>query len=167
MNRIFRSSKTLLTGAAGQQHQGGAVLFIGLIMLMVAAIIVVSGVRSVVMEKNMASNSQYEMLVFQAAETAIEGMLADYDAFVAAINTPTGDPPPSRSFSVDHDDNQFVITSDATITVETPTIPIGYSIGDFVNYPFTIISSGEIASINALATHTQTASKIAPFLRSP
>jgi PilX N-terminal len=168
MIHCYSTGKAPLTGVTDHQHQSGAVLLIGLIILMVAAIIVVSGVHSVVMEKNMASNSQYEMLVFQAAETAIEGMLADDAALVAAVNTPTGDPPPSRTYPVDHADAQFTITSDATITVGTPTIPIGgYSIEDFRSYPFTIVSSGEIASINASATHTQTASKIAPFLRSP
>jgi PilX N-terminal len=167
MSQRYSTCKTPLCGVAGRAYQGGAVLLIGLVMLMVAAIIVVSGVRAVVMEKNMASNSQYEMLVFQAAETAIEGMLTDDSAFVAAINTPTGDPPPSRTYPVDHADNQFTIASDATIVVGTPNVPIGYSIGDFVNYPFTITSSGKIASINASATHTQTASKVAPFLRSP
>ena len=168
MNQRHSTGQPSLTGMAGHQYQGGAVLLIGLIILMVAALIVVSGIRSVVMEKNMASNSQYQMLVFQAAETAIEGMLADDSALVAAVNTPAAGTPPSRTYSVDHADAQFTITSDATITVGTPTIPIGgYSIEDFRSYPFTIISSGEIASINASATHTQTASKIAPFLRSP
>jgi hypothetical protein len=119
------------------------------------------------MEKTMASNSQYEMLVFQAAETAIEGMLADDTAFVAAINTPSGSAPPSRTFSVGHADHSFAMTSNATITAGAPSVPIGYSIGEFVSFPFTISSTGEIASINATATHTQTASKVAPFLRSP
>jgi hypothetical protein len=168
MSQRYSTCMTPLSGVAGRAYQGGAVLLIGLVMLMVAAIIVVSGVRSVVMEKNMASNSQYEMLVFQAAETAIEGMLADDSALVDAINTPSASPSPSRTFSVDHADSSFTITSDATITAGTPTVPIGgYSIEDFRNYPFTIVSSGKIASINASATHTQTASKIAPFLHSP
>jgi hypothetical protein len=169
MNQRHSTGQPPLTVVAcHHQYQGGAVLLIGLIILMVAALIVVSGVRSVVMEKNMASNSQYQMLVFQAAETAIEGMLADDTALVDAVNTPSGDPLTSRTFSVEHADDKFTMTSDATIEVGTPTIPIGgYSIEDFRSYPFTIISSGEIPSINASATHTQTASKIAPFLRSP
>jgi hypothetical protein len=167
MNRISRSCKSPLASMASYQRQRGAVLFVALITLFLSAIIVVSGVRSVIMEKTMASNSQYEMLVFQAAETAIEGMLADDAAFVAAINTPSGSAPPSRTYSVGHADYSFAITSDATITSGTPSIPIGYSIGDFVTFPFTISSSGGIASINAAATHTQTASKVAPFLRSP
>jgi hypothetical protein len=167
MNKNDDTRRPTLTGAPGHQHQGGAVLFIGLITLFLAAVIVVSGVRSVVMEKNMAGNNQYQMLVFQAAETAIEGMLADNGAFVAAINTPNDKTPPSRTYSVGHEAYHFAIASSATITVEEPSVPIGYSIGDFVNYPFTIIGSGQIASINAAAAHTQTASKIAPYLHSP
>jgi Tfp pilus assembly protein PilX len=169
MNQCHSTGKIPLTGVSGHPHQGGAVLLVGLIILMVAAIIVVSGMHSVVMEKNMAGNSQFEMLVFQAAETAIEGMLADDSALVDAVNTPVSSPPTSRTFSVGHADaTQIAITSNATMRVGTPTIPIGgYSIEDFRSYPFTITSSGEIASINASATHTQTASKIAPFLRSP
>ena len=71
-------------------------------MLLLISIIGVAGIRSVVMEKNMATNNQYEMLVFQGAESAIEGVLADDDVFVDAINTATGDPPPTRSFTLDH-----------------------------------------------------------------
>jgi hypothetical protein len=169
MRQADESCNNSFPCTASFRHQGGAVLFVGIIVLVVAAIIVASSIRSVIMEKNMSSNSQYEMLVFQAAETAIEGMLADDTALVAAINTPVSGTPPSRSFSVGHASYSaaLTITSDANITVGTPTIPIGYSIGEFVNYPFTIVSTGGIAPINAATTHTQTASKVAPFLRSP
>ena len=152
------------SGVPARHKQSGAALFIGLVILVVIAIIGVSGVRSVVMEKNMASNNQYRMLVFQAAETAIEGTLADNTAFVAAINTPTSGTWPTRSYSVTHTSNQFTVSSDAEIQVGAPTVPIGYSIGEFVSYPFTITGDGAIASINASDTHVQTASKIAPYL---
>ena len=133
-------------------------------LLLVIAIIGVSGVRSVVMEKSMATNNQYHMLVFQAAETAIEGTLADNTAFVAAINTPTSGTWPTRTYAVQHASNPFAITSTAEISVGAPTVPIGYSIGEFVTYPFTITGDGAIASINAADTHVQTADKIAPYL---
>jgi len=151
--------------STARRKQDGAALFIGLMILVVIAIIGVSGVRSVVMEKNMAANNQYRMLVFQAAETAIEGTLADNTAFVAAINTPTSGTWPTRSYSVTHASNLFTVTSDAEIQVGAPTVPIGYSIGEFVSYPFTITGDGAIASISASDTHIQTASKIAPYLR--
>lgn len=148
--------------AAGQQT--GAVLFVSLIMLLLISIIGVAGIRSVIMEKNMATNNQYEMLVFQGTESAIEGVMADDDAFVAAVNTPLGDPAPVRSFTLDHDSYSFGISSNAAISAGTPEIAIGYSLGEFMNYPFTITATSAIASINASDRHVQTASKIAPYL---
>jgi len=146
------------------RRQSGAALFVGLVMLLLISIIGVAGIRTVIMEKNMATNNQYEMMVFQGAESAIEGVLADDDAFVDAINTPTGDPFPVRSFTLDHADNSFSIASSATISAGVPEVPIGFTLGDFVSYPFTVTSSSTIASINAADTHVQTANKIAPYL---
>ncbi|MGB5438344.1 MAG: PilX N-terminal domain-containing pilus assembly protein [Gammaproteobacteria bacterium] len=148
----------------GSMRQSGAVLFVSIIMLLLIAIIGVAGIRSVVMEKNMATNNQYEMLVFQGTESAIEGVMADDDAFVAAINTAIGASPPTRSFTLDHGSYSFNITSAATIAAGTPEVAVGFSLGEFVSYPFTITSSSAIASINASDTHVQTASKIAPYL---
>jgi Tfp pilus assembly protein PilX len=144
--------------------QSGSALLIGLIILVVITLIGVSGVRGVIMEKNMASNNQYKVLVFQAAETGIEGALADGSAFVAAINTPVSGTWPTRNYNVTHADNKFAVTSTAQIQVGTPTVPVGYSIGEFVSYPFTITSDGAIASINAADRHIQKATKIAPYL---
>lgn len=152
------------SGYPSRHKQTGAALFIGLMLLLVIAIIGVSGVRSVIMEKNMTSNNQYHMLVFHAAETAIEGTLADDTAFVAAINTPLASPWPTRNYAVTHASNPFAVSSTAEIAVGTPVVPIGYTIGEFVTYPFTITGDGAIASINAADTHVQTASKIAPLL---
>jgi type II secretory pathway pseudopilin PulG len=133
-------------------------------MLLLISIVAVAGIRGVVMEKNMATNNQYEMLVFQGAESAIEGVLADDAVFVAAINTTTGDTPPTRSFTLDHNNHNFSMTSGATVSAGVPAVPVGYTLGDFVSYPFTITSTSTIASINAADTHVQTASKIAPYL---
>jgi len=97
----------------------------------------------------MSTNNQYEMLVFQGAESAIEGVLSDAGAFVAAINTATGDDPPVRSFTLDHDDHSFSMTAGATVAAGVPEVPVGFTLGDFVSYPFTITSSSSIASINS------------------
>ncbi|MGB5605560.1 MAG: PilX N-terminal domain-containing pilus assembly protein [Gammaproteobacteria bacterium] len=164
MNRINIASFKLLTGAGYARRQAGTALFIVLMILLLISIIGVAGIRSVVMEKNMATNNQYEMMVFQGAESAIEGVLVDDDVFVEAINTASGDPAPTRTFTLDHGSNSFNITSSASVTAGTATIPVGYTLGDFVSYPFTINSSASIASINASDTHIQTASKIAPYL---
>ena len=164
MNRPGFACTGSRTTVNAVRRQSGAVLFVGLVMLLLISIVGVAGIRSVVMEKNMAMNSQYEMLVFQGAESAIEGVLADDDAFVAAINTAIGDPPPARSFTLDHDNYSFSMTSGATVSAGIPAVPVGFTLGDFVSYPFTVTSLSSIASINATDTHVQTASKVAPYL---
>lgn len=145
------------------RRQSGVALFITLVMLLLISIVAIAGIRSVVMEKNMATNNQYEILVFQGAESAIEGVLADDAVFVDAINATSGSLL-SRSFSLDHGGHSFSMTSGATISAGVPTVPIGFTLGDFVSYPFTVTSTSSIASINAADTHVQTASKIAPYL---
>lgn len=145
-------------------RESGSALLIGLILLVVITLIGVSGVRGVIMEKDMAANNQYQVLTFQAAETGIEGALADPTALVDAINTPTGGTWPTRTYNVTHAGNKFAVSSKAEIKVGAPTVPVGYSIGEFVSYPFTITSDGTIASINATDRHIQTATKIAPYL---
>ncbi len=164
MSRVRISDTTISRHMKSEARQSGAALFVALVMLLLISIIGVAGVRSVVMEKNMATNSQYEMLVFQGADSAIEGVLADAAAFVEAINTAIGDPLPNRSYLLDHVDNNFAITSSATIQAGTPEVPIGFTLGDFVSYPFTINSTSTIATINASDTHVQTATRIAPYL---
>lgn len=153
-----------ITVVCGVRRQSGAALFVALVMLLLIAVIGVAGIRTVVMEKNMSTNNQYEMLVFQGAESVIEGVLADASVFVAAINTATGDDPPARSFTLDHDNHSFSMTAAATIAAGAPEITVGFTLGDFVSYPFTITSSSSIASINSADTHILTASKVAPYL---
>ena len=164
MNRFGIVSTGPLTAVCGARRQSGAALFVALVMLLLIAIIGVAGIRTVVMEKNMSTNNQYEMLVFQGAESAIEGVLSDAGAFVAAINTATGDDPPVRSFTLDHDDHSFNMSAGATVAAGAPEVPVGFTLGDFVSYPFTITSSSSIASINSADTHVLTASKVAPYL---
>jgi hypothetical protein len=164
MNQTGFTCAGSMTTIKEARRQSGAALFVGLFMLLLISIVAVAGIRSVVMEKSMATNSHYEMLVFQGAESAIEGILADEDVFVEAINLTVGDPLPARSFTLDHDSHSFSMVSDATISSGVPEVPVGYSLGEYMSYPFTITSSSTIASINATDTHVQTASKIAPFL---
>ena len=164
MNRSGIASTGSLMAVCGARRQSGAALFVALVMLLLIAIIGVAGIRTVVMEKNMSTNNQYEMLVFQGAESAIEGVLADAGAFVAAVNTATGDAPPARSFTLDHSNHSFSMTAVATIAAGVPEVPVGFTLGDFVSYPFTITSSSSIASINSADTHILTASKVAPYL---
>ena len=57
------------------QQQRGAVLFIALIILLMVSMMGVSAMRSGIFHERMAFNTQVEEMTFQAAETAVNGVI--------------------------------------------------------------------------------------------
>lgn len=54
-----------------RKKQSGAVLIVGIVMLLILSIIVIAGSKSTIMQQKMTSNLRDKELSFQAAETAI------------------------------------------------------------------------------------------------
>lgn len=80
-----------MKGLASQQ---GAALFIALIILLLVSLMGVSGMRGGLFQEQMASNSQSEEMTFQAAETAINGVIdkaRQNDALLAELMTVSSD----------------------------------------------------------------------------
>ena len=59
-----------------KQHQGGAVLVVSLILLVIITVLAVSGMNTATTEIAMARNKQNSELAFQAAETGLEQALS-------------------------------------------------------------------------------------------
>jgi len=59
-----------------QNHQGGAALVVGLVLLVVVTVLAVSGMNTATTELAMARNNQNYENAFQAAETGLEQALA-------------------------------------------------------------------------------------------
>ena len=57
--------------SANPASQRGAVLAIGLLMLLVLTVIGVAAMKSSVLDERIAANSQFRMMAFQAAESAL------------------------------------------------------------------------------------------------
>jgi len=53
-------------------HQSGAVLFVGLMMLLVMSLIAITGMQGATLEERMAGNSRDSMVALQAAEAALQ-----------------------------------------------------------------------------------------------
>lgn len=146
------------------RKQRGAVLIMSLVLMMIVAMLGITGVRTVVMEKNMASNSQYSMQVFQAAETAVEGSIADdtvlADALAAGLSVPQ-----SRTYDVNSAYQTYDVTSGSAV-IYTGTaggaLIEGYSLDDFSAYQFQITATGAIATSGATSIHVQDLSLIGP-----
>jgi len=142
--------------------QGGAVLVVGLLVLVLMALLGAVGMRTAVSEQNMAANSTHYMEAFQAAESAIESGLVDPTALADAISTDSVANPIVRNYTFDHTANSYSISGTATISNTGIGIAEGYSIDEYAAYAFSIQSVANITDVGAKSTHTLTAVKIGP-----
>lgn len=67
-------------------RQQGAVLFIGLIMLLIMSLIAITGMQSATLEERMAGNTRDNMVAFQAAEAALKAGEALLDSGTLTLN---------------------------------------------------------------------------------
>ncbi|MCZ6585712.1 MAG: pilus assembly PilX N-terminal domain-containing protein, partial [Gammaproteobacteria bacterium] len=77
--------------ALGSRHdQRGAVLVVGLIILMVLTVLGVSSMNTATLELTMAGNAQFHQEAFQAAETGIDISMArrDFNTLAPAVVDP-------------------------------------------------------------------------------
>lgn len=143
---------TNLQAMIDRKRQQGAVLIIGLLLLVVITILAVSGMNTATTELAMARNNQTYENVFQAAETGLENALAQ-DVF--STGGPVVITPPTMAYEV--------VT--ATIRFEDSTLvpDRAFSLGSgsgIAAYHFNATSQADyIISVgndrNARAVHTQ------------
>ncbi|MBI5449920.1 MAG: hypothetical protein HY940_01035 [Gammaproteobacteria bacterium] len=142
-------------------HQKGVAMLMGLIILLILTLLAVNGVRTTVFEKNMASNSQNQTVMFQAAESAIEGTVNDNSAIVSALS---GAGVVTRNFTHNGVAGGPAISSTATVTGGASGPAVGYSISDFAVYPFTVESSATVGATSSQEKHVQGLQRVGPKL---
>ncbi len=131
-------------------QQRGAVLVVGLVLLLVLTILAVSTIRTASLEVAMASNTRYANNAFQLAETAIDFSLINGAPFNTAIPFVLAQTPAPYGLGS--------FQANATFNEETPPPAGGYSIGvgagSFSAYHFDIVAQGQ-SNRGATSTHTQ------------
>lgn len=136
-----------------RKRQQGAVLIVGLLLLVVITILAVSGMNTATTELAMARNDQAYENAFQAAETGIENALAQ-DVFNTG-GPPTVIPLPPTTYE---EVNVTIQYEDSTL-VPDQAFSLGSGTG-IAAYHFNATSEAEyIISVgndrNASAVHTQ------------
>ena len=143
-------------GSSGGQR--GAVLVMGLVLLMVLTILGVSGMNTATLELAMAGNAQFHQEAFQAAETGINISIArrNFNTLAPAILpvTPLGGGTAYRTQAV------------ATYMGDTPipsgaAFSIGMNTGAVAAYHFDVVALGQ-GPRNAASTHTQSFYVVGP-----
>lgn len=67
--------RTLMNSQMNQNHQSGAVLIVGLMILLLTTMVAISSMQNSNLQEKMASNSQEANRAFQAAESASDSQL--------------------------------------------------------------------------------------------
>lgn len=131
-------------------QQRGAVLVVGLVLLLVLTVLAVSTIRTASLEVAMASNTRYANNAFQLAETAIDFSLingAPWDTAIPFVLAQTPAPYGLGSFQ-----------ATATFNETTPPPSGGYSIGigggSFNAFHFDVVAQGQ-SNRGATSTHTR------------
>jgi len=143
-----------------KKKQEGAVLIIGLLLLIIVTLLGVSGVKSTVLEKNMTANAQFHMQTFQATESAIDSTIGDDSVYIESMSA--GENGTTREYDVNHDAHAYEISSSTTITSAKPLPAVTYSLDAYAAYPFTIRGRSEIDGVSARTHHIQHVKKVGP-----
>ena len=145
------TSLRLLTATRSKQR--GAVLVVGLILLMILTVLGISGMTTATLELTMAGNAQFYQQAFQAAETGIAIAIAR-GGFDAAIGG-AGIVLPRTALG----DGSSSVQAITTFQIATPIPDRAFSLGIGADgtvqaYHFDVVAEGS-GPRNATSTHTQ------------
>lgn len=149
--------------------QRGAVLAIGLLMLLVLTVVGVGAMKSSVLDERVAANSQFRMLAFQAAESAlaehakpeaidtfVRTGLADVAQTTYQMNAST-EAASARDVEVN-----VTIARDLDVTAKGASLNVGGQRMMVKVYRFTAIAT--VADTRASATHHMALGRLEPFI---
>jgi type IV pilus assembly protein PilX len=137
--------------------QRGAVLVVGLVLLLVLTVLAVSTIRTASLEVAMAANTRYSENAFQLAESAIDFVMvngAPFDTLVPFVQPQTPAPYGLGSF-------QATVTFDEATPPPAGGFSIGAGSGTFSALHFDIASQGQ-SNRGATSQHTQSFYVIGP-----
>ena len=138
------------------RKQDGAVLVVGLVMLVVITVLGVSGMNSAALELTMAGNTQFHQQAFQAAETGIDISITRRDYITSAASILPVTPLDTGDYS----------TEAATNFMENTPVPddafsMGVDTGSVQAFHFDVLATGRGPS-NARSTHNQSFYVVGP-----
>ena len=143
-----------VSGSRGDQR--GAVLIVGLILLMVITVLGISSMHTATLEVTMAGNTQFHQEAFQAADTGIDISIAQRNFTTVAPAILPVTPLDDGSY-----DTQAVSTFMENTPVPDDAFSMGVNAGSVQAFHFDISAVGRGPS-NAVATHNQSFYVVGP-----
>lgn len=154
-------SQTMCT----HQNQKGAVLAIGLMMLLILTILGVTAMKSTVLDERIAANSQFKMLAFQAAESALVE-LGNFNSVEAYLNSGGGEDYAvgTRTYAVGDGTKEAsvdVVLNDGGFLPYTGT-SLGEGGSGLRMQVFIFTASAELEETRAIAVHNLSVGRLVP-----
>jgi type IV pilus assembly protein PilX len=137
-----------------RKRQQGAVLIVGLLLLVVITILAVSGMNTATTELALARNDQTSENAFQAAETGLETALAQ-GGFSTTVNAVVTPPPTSYeeiSATIQYEESTFV--PDRAFSLGSGSSIAAYHFLATSQAAYRV-SPGNVTDRDATAVHTQ------------
>ena len=134
-------------GPRGRQR--GAVLVVGLILLMVITVLGISGMNTATLELTMAGNTQFHQEAFQAADTGLDISIAQSNFTTVAPAILPVTPLDDGTY-----DTQAVSSFAENSPVPDDAFSMGVNTGSVQAFHFDIVAVGRGPS-NAISTHNQ------------
>ena len=148
--------KNRYTTIGPRRAQSGAVLIVGLVMLVVVTVLGISGMNTAALELTMAGNNQFHQEAFQSAETGIDISITQRQystAFIAVLPpTPLGGGTYSTEASATFMENSPVPDDAFSMGVDT---------GSVQAFHFDVLATGRGPS-NASSAHNQSFYVVGP-----
>lgn len=148
----------IIAGPTINKQQYGAVLFTGLMLMLVLTLLGLSAIQNSTIEAKIANNYTQRNITFQAADSAISNIstraiLTETLNSSDAVQTSSSKSiclDPSKSVSADC--GNFYIESNARARFLSSAHAVGYTIGTFTSYHFNFTGEGSIPDPTSAAT---------------
>ncbi len=137
-----------------RKHQQGAVLIVGLLLLVVITVLAVSGMNTATTELAMARNNQTYENAFQAAETGLENALSQglFNTNASISVTPTTSSNEEVSATIDFEDSTLVPDRAFSLGAGSGISAYHFIATSQAAYRF---KPGDVTDRDATAVHTQ------------
>lgn len=146
--------KTNFQTMINRQHQNGAALIVGLLLLVVITILAVSGMNTATTELAMARNNQTYENAFQSAETGLENALSQglFNTNATVVVTPATGTNEVVSATIDFEDSTLVPDRAFSLGAGSGISAYHFIATSQAAYRF---DPGNVTDRDATAVHTQ------------
>jgi len=136
-------------------RQHGAVLVIGLLILLVLTLLGVTSMSTSTMEERMSSNSMNANFAFQMAETAVTSAMKNLTTVVTAMNSANAVSGPTVTYG----SGNLAATGNSQVTYVGEGVAEGFSIGltqgTYAAHHFQVQATGTVTAANATSATDQ------------